>query len=123
MMFSIKRLLKSFKSAGRGIVYVFENEQNFRIQIFVGILVMTMAVGFPLRTWEMILMILLILMVLIMEILNTALEKLNDLLKPRLHHYVYVVKDIMAGGVLLTSLVALLIGLIIFIPYLVKLFK
>lgn len=118
-----KRLFDSFRDAGRGLKHVFVNEQNFRIQIVMSVVVLILAFYFPLRTWELILVILLILLVLIMEILNTALEKFNDLLKPRLHHYVRVTKDIMAGGVFLTSMVALIIGLIIFIPHLVDLFK
>ena len=55
-----------------------------------------------------------------MEILNTVLEYLIDLLKPRLHHYVHVIKDVMAGAVLLTALIALAVGVVIFYPYLVK---
>lgn len=118
-----KRLIDSFKDAGRGLKYVFINEQNFRIQIAASAMLLILSLYFPLRIWELILVILLILLVLIMEILNTALEKFNDLLKPRLHHYVGVIKDIMAGGVLLTSAVALIIGLIIFVPHLVNLFE
>ena len=120
---SLARLFKSFQDACRGLKYVFVSEQNFRIQIVVAVLILLLALYFPLRTWELILVLLLILLVLIMEILNTALEKFNDLLKPRLHHYVYITKDIMAGGVFLTSLIAFIIGLIIFVPHFVNLFK
>jgi diacylglycerol kinase len=55
-----------------------------------------------------------------MEILNTALEKFTDLLKPRLHHYVSYIKDIMAGGVLITAIGALVGGGLLFYPYLVR---
>jgi undecaprenol kinase len=61
--------------------------------------------------------------VLAMELLNTALEYFTDLLKPRLHHYVLVIKDTMAAAVLITSLGALIIGLIIFIPHFIRLIK
>lgn len=77
----------------------------------------------PLRNWEIILVVLLIMLVLIMELLNTAVERVMDLLKPRLHQYVLLIKDVMAGAVLLTSLAALVIGSIIFIPHLVALVK
>ena len=120
---SLRRLLKSFADAVRGLRYVFRSEQNFRIQALLGLLVLMAAFYFPLRSWEVVLIVLLTLLVLLVEILNTAFEYFNDLLKPRLHHYVRTVKDIMAGAVLLTSAVALVVGAIIFYPYLENLFK
>ncbi len=120
---SLQRLVKSFADAFRGLKHVFKSEQNFRIQVVIGCLVFVAITYFPLRNWEIILLILLVLLVLLVEILNTAFEYLSDLLKPRLHHYVYLVKDIMAGAVLLTSIVALVVGTIILYPYLDNLFK
>ncbi len=120
---SLRRLLNSFVDAGRGLKHVFKTEQNFRIQIFFGLLVFAGAMRFQLRNWELILLIILVLLVLLVEIFNTAFEKFSDLLKPRLHHYVGVVKDIMAGAVLITSLAALLIGVMIFYPHLVNIVK
>lgn len=122
-MFSIKRLFRSFADAGRGLRFTFRNEQNFRLQIFISLLMAVAVCYFPLRVWEIILIILLVVMVLTMELLNTALEYYSDLLKPRLHHYVQAVKDIMAAAVLLTALGAFTIGLIIFLPHLINLFK
>lgn len=122
-MIVFRRFIKSFADAGRGLKFVFKSEQNFRLQVAVGILVLAAAVLFSLRVWETILLILLILLVLLIEILNTAIEYFSDLLKPRLHHYVYVIKDMMAGAVLLTSSVALIVGVIIFLPHFINLFK
>jgi len=122
-MLSLSRLLKSFYNAGQGLKFVFKSEQNFRVQIFIAIITFSLAIIFALYTWEIIVIMLLVLLVLIMEILNTAMEQLNDLLKPRLHHYVRVVKDIMAGAVFLTSLASLIIGLIIFLPHFINLLK
>ncbi len=119
----LSRLVKSFAAAGRGLGYVFKSEQNFRIQVIVGALVLAAAIFLPLQTWEMILVILLVFLVLLVEILNTVFEYFSDLLKPRLHHYVHVIKDVMAGAVLLTSLVALVVGVMILYPYLKDLFK
>ncbi|OGH91703.1 MAG: hypothetical protein A2534_04870 [Candidatus Magasanikbacteria bacterium RIFOXYD2_FULL_39_9] len=116
MFFS--RLLKSFADAARGLKHVFKSEQNFRIQVLIGVLVVSAAFWLPLQVWEKILVILLVLLVLLVEILNTVFEYFSDLLKPRLHHYIYVIKDVMAGAVLLTSMVAMVVGIIIFYPYL-----
>lgn len=122
-MISWRRLINSFIDAGRGLKHVFKTEQNFRIQIFFGVLVMVGAIFFRLRSWELIVLVLLVLLVLLVEIFNTAFEKFSDLLKPRLHHYVGVIKDLMAGAVLITSFAALLAGAMIFYPHLVNLLK
>lgn len=119
----LKQLIKSFFYAWRGLVLTFKQEQNFRIQIVIGVSVIGAALYFPLRGWELVIMIALVMAVLVMELLNTVVEHFVDLLKPRMHHYVSVIKDIMAGAVLLTSLGAALIGLIIFYPHLVNLIK
>jgi diacylglycerol kinase len=116
-MFSIKRLLLSFKTAFDGLIFIFKSEPNFRLQIIFAIIALFFACFFHLRTYEWIVVILLIVMVLVMEIFNTALEQFTDLLKPRLHHYVKAIKDIMAASVLLTAIGALIVGLIIFWPY------
>lgn len=117
------RIIKSFVAAARGLGYVFKSEQNFRIQVAAGAVVLLGVIFLPLQTWEAILVILLILLVLLVEILNTVFEYFSDLLKPRLHHYVHVIKDVMAGAVLLTAIVAVVIGVIIFFPYLEQIAK
>ncbi len=116
-MFSLKRLILSFKTAFEGLVFVFKSEPNFRLQILFAIMALFLAYIFQLRTYEWIVVILLIVLVLVMEIFNTALEQFTDLLKPRLHHYVKVIKDIMAASVVITALGALIVGLIIFWPH------
>jgi diacylglycerol kinase len=122
-MFSLRRFIKSVKDAFRGLRVTFKNEQNFRIQILIGLLVIILAFIFPLKVWEVILLIVLMMLVLVMELLNTALEYFTDLLKPRLHHYVYLIKDIMAAAVFLTAAGSAIIGLIIFLPHFIKLFE
>lgn len=120
---SIRKFLASVKDALHGFSLIFRAEQNFRIQTFVSLLVLVAAFYFPLRAWEIILIILLIVMVLTMEILNTAFEYIADLLKPRLHHYVRSVKDIMAAAVFLTAIGAAVIGFVIFLPHFLNLWK
>ena len=61
--------------------------------------------------------------VLVMEIINSVFEKISDMMKPRIHVYAKLIKDIMSGAVLITALVSLAIGLIIFIPYFINLFN
>jgi len=120
---NILRLIQSFKDAMRGVAYVFNHEQNFRIQTAVGILVMVAAWYFELGKQEWVLVLLLILLVMTLEFLNSAVEKFTDVLKPRLDVQMGNVKDIMAGVVFLASLCALVIGIIIFYPRIVVFLK
>ena len=122
-MISMKKFLKSTKSAIKGLRSVFKTEQNFRIQLYLAILVLVLSIYFQISKFEWMIVMLLILLVLLTEIVNTVIEKFNDLLKPRLHHYVYAIKNIMAGAVFLVSIIALIIGLIIFTPYFIILVK
>lgn len=101
----------------RGFEYTFRHEQNFRVQVFVAIAVILLMIMLPVKLWEAIILIMIIVSVLILEILNTIFEKITDLLKPRLSHYVQIIKDMMAMAVLLASVGAIVIGLIIFLPH------
>lgn len=121
-MFQIRKLLHSFYFACKGIKYVFRNEQNFRIQIAVGLLVILLMLLLSVKIWEAIILILLITLVLVLELINTIFEKIIDLLKPRLHNYVEIIKDMMSAAVLLSAVGSGIIGLLIFVPYLIDLF-
>lgn len=116
-MFNIKKFLKSVKFAFRGISSIYKTEQNFRFQVFISFFVFFLMIFFKISLKEAIVLILMISFVLIMEIINSAFEKIADMFKPRIHVYAEIVKNIMAGAVLISSLTALIIGIIIFYPY------
>jgi len=118
----MKTLFTSFTHALRGIAYVFRNENNFRIQVGAACVVVVLMNVFTLSRVEILVLILIMLLVLMLEIVNTAIEKFLDLLKPRMHGHVAVIKDVMAGAVLLSSITALVIGCIIFIPHIIEYF-
>lgn len=56
-------------------------------------------------------------LVFLMEIINSAIERTADVLKPRIDSYVKEIKDIMAGAVMLSAAMCLVAGLVIFLPY------
>lgn len=77
-----------------------------------------LALLFGLNDLEKGILLIIIVMVLGMELINTAFERVIDMLKPRVHPYARIVKDMMAGAVLLTACLAVIIGALIFLPYL-----
>lgn len=116
-MFRVKRLLKSFRYAIRGIIKVFREEQNFRIQFFMAFLALFLGFYFRVDRIEWIFLILVIILVFLMEILNSAIERISDVIKPRISNYVKEIKDIMASAVFLASCLSLIVGFLIFFPY------
>ncbi len=121
-MIKFRRLIKSFIYAFRGLVKTFREEQNFKIQVAIGALVVGAGLFLKISRLEWCIIILSIASVVLMEIANSAVERITDVLKPRIDSYVKEIKDITAAAVMLASLVAAIIGVIIFYPHLVKYF-
>ena len=113
--------LKSFFYAFRGIGYALREEPNFRAECVIAVIVIILMFIFPLSQSERVLVIVAIFLVLVLELINTALERTMDILKPRVHPYVQTVKDVMAWAVLITTLGAAAIGLFIFSPFVLAL--
>jgi len=121
-MEELRRFKRSLKHALDGIIYAVSHEKNFRIEIMMAIFVIILMFIFKLKSWEVIVLILMIMWVLILELVNTVLERVADILKPRIHPYAHLIKDLMAAVVLISSVVAVIIGIIIFYPYFQNLF-
>jgi undecaprenol kinase len=113
----MSKLRRSFQHALAGLYYVLKYERNFQIELVIGIFIGTLILILKLKGWEAIVLILMIMWVLITELTNTVFEKVVDILKPRIHPYARLIKDIMAAVVLISCIVAMIIGVIIFLPY------
>ena len=121
-MIRVSRLFKSFDYAVKGLVKTFREEQNLQIQTLASLAVLSLGVYFKITRPEWLVLILVICLVLVAEISNSAVERITDVLKPRINSYVKEIKDIMAAAVLLSSLAAIIVGVMIFWPRLYKLF-
>ena len=111
------RLMRSLAHAGKGILYTFRNERNFQVELTIAGTVMLLTLWLPVSRFEIMILILVIVLVLVLELINTAVERVIDILKPRVHPYARVVKDVTAGAVFVASLGALVLGGMIFFPY------
>lgn len=118
---SKRPLFKSFVNAFKGIVTVFKEERNFRIQVFATVLVIFLMFLFSLSIVEKTILILLIAIILVLELFNSILERLVDVFKPRVHTYIKDIKNIAAGAVLISALGAIFVALIIFCPHIKEL--
>jgi diacylglycerol kinase len=118
-MIKFKKLIKSFKYALAGLNKAFWEEQNFRIDLLVAAIVLALASWLQIMVWQFMILLIIIAIVLILELLNSILERFVDLLKPSLHAYAKDIKDMTAAAVFIAALTALIIGLLIFLPYLI----
>jgi diacylglycerol kinase len=104
-----------FSYAWNGFMEVIK-ERNFRIHLVAALFVIVVGLYVELVLIEWALIILVIGIVLISEMFNSVIEQMIDYIKPEIHPTAKLIKDIAAGGVLVSSIIAVIIGLIIFLP-------
>src|SRR5690554_1454731 len=97
---SLKRLLKSFQYAWNGIKHTWKKEQNFRIHILLTLVVFTLAQLLKVPLIEQALLVIVIGAVLTLELVNTAIENLVDMLVQTYDPRAKIIKDVAAGAVL-----------------------
>lgn len=111
-----------FKSQGHarsGIKLIFKNERNFRTILKVAIVVIIAGFAFQVSYTDWIALCLVISMVIISETINSAIEALCDTVSLDYKVNIKYAKDVSAGAVLVSALVSVITGLIIFMPYLI----
>lgn len=109
-----RELKKSFINAFKGLFYCIRHERNIRIHIVVAVFIFTFSVFFKLSRIEYAILISAIGLVIFCEIVNTAIEALVNLSSPYYDSLAKIAKDVAAGGVFLSSLVAIFIGIFLF---------
>ena len=109
-----KSFLTSISSAFFGIRAVARRERNFRIQIFIAIVTVSACIFFQVNTQLFMMVAFAIFFVLAMELVNTAVEAVIDLVcKNNPHPLAKLAKDATAGAVLLASFFAIVVGIIV----------
>ena len=118
-----KNVLISFRYAFRGIKYTFKNSRNFKIQVLCAFFSLILGSILKLDKIDFLILLVTIFSVLILEILNTSIESLVDLVvKKKFSNLAKISKDCSAGAVLLASINSVIIGLNLFIPKIKLLF-
>ena len=117
-----KKLINSFKYAIQGIKSAFKTEQNLKIHFIVTVIVIFLGILLKIGYTEWAICFLLFGFVITAELLNTAIEVTVDLAMPQKNDKAKLAKDIAAGAVLVSSIIAVLVGIVIFLPKIVNLF-
>lgn len=117
MAIKIKKTIQSFEHAFSGLKVAFHEEQSFRIQLFVAIIIIILMYAFPLHSIEKAILFLAIGAVLGLELLNSQLEGMLNMWQPSHDPRIKKIKDLSSSAVLMVSMASALVGLYIFIPY------
>src|SRR5699024_11278967 len=122
--FKLKENKKSrtgIRFALNGIKEAVFNERNLRIHLFATIVVLAFAFYLKVSLIEWLFLLVAIQTVIITEMLNSAIERIIDYVKPEIHPKAKVIKDMAAGAVLLAAIFAVITGIMIFLPKLIQL--
>lgn len=117
--FSPKRLKKSFTHAINGVKYVFYSEKNMTVHIVMAVIAIMMSIILRIDWMEWLFILLAIFGVIALEFINSAIERVVDLVTEDYHELAKQAKDIAAAAVFVYSCLSVIIGLIIFLPKLI----
>ena len=108
-----RKVLRSFRFAGQGIVDLFRYENNAKVHLLIAGLVVAAGLWLRLSRVEWAIILTQIGLVWAAEALNTAIEKLCDFVSPGLHPKIKVIKDMSSGAVLILAIGAVVVGVVV----------
>jgi len=118
--------VSTFGFALNGIWQTVKKERNIKVHLLVALTVLVLGFIFGVNKNEWLALILIICLILMAEIFNSAIEEICDLLKEKLHLDYQVtsnIRDVSAGAVLVLAIGSIILGFIIFLPYMYHWFK
>lgn len=115
-----KKIINSFKYAIQGVYASFKTERNMKIHFSIMILVIIAGILFKINKYEWALCILCFAIIISGELFNTAIENIVDMVMPYKNEKAKLIKDISAGGVLVLAIGAAGVGLIVFVPKILR---
>jgi diacylglycerol kinase (ATP) len=118
--FSVASRLESFRCAFRGVRTLLASQHNARIHLLATVCACGLGLLIGISRLEWFAIVVAIVMVWMAEALNTAFEFLCDVASPEFHPLIQKAKDVAAAAVLLSAAGAAVIGLIVFVPHLLR---
>lgn len=114
--------IESFNNAINGILYSIKNEFHMKIHIFFALIVLILSLIIDVSKYEIMLLIVMITLVIFSELLNTAIEKIVDIVSPNYNEIAKIVKDVSAGAVLVNAIGSICVGYLVFYDRLINLY-
>ena len=117
------KLIRSFGHAWNGIEFCYKTQMNFGIHLLLLLLVIIAGFVLKISSTEWLFIVICSMLVLAMELINSAIEHLCDMISKDIHPAIKIVKDVSAAAVLIIAAGSALTGIIIFLPKIVDLLK
>ena len=114
-------VIDSFPFAISGLKIAFKNEPNLKVHLSFGLVAVILALKLGFNTLEMAVLILTVAIVILLELINTVLEAVVNLVSPEIKQQAKIAKDVSAAAVLVSAFFSLLIGACLFLPKIVQL--
>lgn len=114
---------QSLKNAINGIWYIVKEGRNIKIQLVFAIIAIIVGFALKINNIEFMILILTIFFVLVSEFMNTAIENLSDLYTTEYNEKIKIIKDIGAGAVTISAIASVCVGLIMFLPKILIIFR
>lgn len=111
-------LHKSFGFSLSGLVWMLKSERNFQLEVLALLINLFLIVFLQLTATDAALILTVCFAVLCLEILNTCVERLCDIIQPEFDAGIKIIKDIAAGAVLLMALGSVCVGILVYAKYL-----
>ena len=109
---------KSVGNAIRGVIWMLKSERNFQLEVLALLINIFLIVFLKLNTVDAAIILVVCFSVLSMEILNTCVEKICDIIQPEFDFRIKVIKDISAAAVVLMALASVVVGVLVYWKYL-----
>lgn len=113
-----QQFFRSLTRAGNALVAAVREERNFRLLAVASAAAVISSLGLGVRGWEFGIVVLACATVLALELVNSALERLVDMVQPRVHHYAGTIKSMLAAAVLVAAGAALVAVTLVLWPHL-----
>jgi diacylglycerol kinase len=119
---SVRSGFGSFKFAFNGLLSLLKNEHNARIHLLAAITALVLGLLLKINLHEWCFLIIVIGLVFLTELINTSLETVGDIVDPEWNERIRKAKDYAAAAVLISAIISVAAGGLIFIPRLLDLF-
>lgn len=116
------RTIRSFKFAFDGLKTALKEEPNLRVHFLLAVLALFLGFVLKLSNLEWLVLILTIGLVLILELINTSVESIVNLVSPQIQNEAKIAKDVSAAAVLMAAILSLTVGAFLFLPKLLQYF-
>ena len=114
-----KSFWNSLKNAFAGLKHCFVHERNFKIHLAAAVLAASLAIFLRVTVTELMFIIFAIFFVIVSEIFNTAVEAWCNMVSTEYNKYTKIAKDCAAAAVLVSAINAVIIGIVVFLPYII----